>query len=118
MGIMAGPSPCSPHPQVLMWSLRHRLQVSRNDWGSALFLGALDMIFSAAQHSNAAIAEMVSGTVLGMGVGASPDTPCLLVLVSTYPAQGTCPMLLLVFGSLTPSPQAHYQEAGTLPSLG
>lgn len=37
-----------------------QVQVSRNDWSPASFLGALDMIFSAAQHSNAAIAEMVS----------------------------------------------------------
>ncbi|XP_076773281.1 FYVE, RhoGEF and PH domain-containing protein 2 isoform X2 [Arvicanthis niloticus] len=35
-----------------------RLQVFRSNWGSAPLLGALDMIFSAAKHSNEAIAEM------------------------------------------------------------
>lgn len=92
----------SPCPQVLLWSPSPRLQVSRNDWGSALFLGALDMIFSAAQHSNAAIAEMVSilswewawgipGHTLSLG-------PCILPRV---PAP---PIYPLAFGSLIPSP--------------
>lgn len=87
----------APRPQFPLGSPSPRLQVSRNDWGSAPLLGALDMIFSAAQHSNAAIAEMVSilswewawlGYALSLG-------PCIHRPCPGYLPHATSPCLWL-----------------------
>lgn len=95
-----------------------RLLVFRSNWGSAPLLGALDMIFSAAKHSNEAIAEMVS-TLSWEWAWEHPWTrPVSRSLYPLILPRVPAPCYLLAFGSRIPFLQAQYQEAGALPSLG
>lgn len=108
----------APAPGAIVEPKTRGLQVSRNDWGSVPLLGALDMIFSAAQHSNAAIAEMVRSLSSEWAWGHPRTRPVSWSLYPLILSRVPAPCYLLAFGSPILSHQAHSQEAGTLPSLG